>query len=91
VFDDTCYFIGLNSYEEAIILNTILNHPIAFDFYNSVIFWDSKRPITKQNLQQLDFVKFIQEIGHNELLELVLQTDPNVNSDIISSELQKMA
>ncbi|MFX0185065.1 MAG: SAM-dependent methyltransferase [Candidatus Hodarchaeota archaeon] len=91
VFDDTCYFIGLTSYEEAIILNTILNHPIAIGFFNSVIFWDSKRPITKQKLQQLDFDKFIKEIGYDELLELITQTDQNVNSDLISSELQKMA
>lgn len=57
VFDDTCYFIPLDSYEEALELLKIFNHQITKAFFESFIFWDSKRPITKEILQKLDITK----------------------------------
>lgn len=69
VFDDTCYFIPAKSLEEAATLHSLLNHPIAHEFYHSFIYWDAKRPITKQILQQLDLKKLNSEIGYSRLLD----------------------
>ncbi len=57
VFDDTCYFLPCHSYQEAQHLFSLLNHPIAQEFYQSLIFWEAKRPITKHVLEQLDLSK----------------------------------
>lgn len=53
VFDDTCYFVGCKSEEEARTLTNFLNSTAVKEFYNSLIFWDAKRPITVEILSQL--------------------------------------
>ncbi len=90
VFDDTCYFIPLDSYEEAIILHTILRHPITDEFYSSFIFWDAKRPITKQILRQLDLKELMLEIGYSNVLKIINENFPALNSDALSKSIRKM-
>jgi hypothetical protein len=53
VFDDTCYFLACESEEEARRLASFLNSEPAREFYSSLIFWDAKRPITAEVLNQL--------------------------------------
>jgi hypothetical protein len=53
VFDDTCYFLACEKEEEARALTNFLNSTPAREFYNSLIFWDAKRPITVEILSQL--------------------------------------
>jgi hypothetical protein len=90
VLDDTCYFIPANSFEEAIILHSLLNHPITQEFYHSLIYWDAKRPITIQILQQLDLTKLCLEIGYSALLELVQARDEKINVDLLTFTLNQL-
>ena len=53
VFDDTCYFLACDKEEEAKALADFLNSTPVREFYNSLIFWDAKRPITVEILSQL--------------------------------------
>lgn len=88
VLDDTCYLIPANSFEEAVLLYTLLNHPVVKEFYTSFIHWDAKRPIQKRILQYLDFKKACDEIGHNKILNLAFENFPLANfekmEDILS-------
>jgi len=54
VLDDTCYFIPCKSKNEAQYLKELLNTKIAKRFYESFIFWDSKRPIKIDILKRLN-------------------------------------
>ncbi|MFX0087383.1 MAG: methyltransferase domain-containing protein [Candidatus Hodarchaeota archaeon] len=90
VFDDTCYFISINSFEEAILLYSLLNHSISLEFYESFIHWDAKRPITKQILQSLDLKKIYKEIGREKTLELVQNQVHESNIEIIEQMLEKL-
>ena len=63
VFDDTVNFIALENAEEARELAELLNSGTADIFYKSLIFWDSKRPITVQLLKSLDIDGLLQELG----------------------------
>src|SRR5208282_6139109 len=54
MLDDTCYFVPCESAEQASILAAILNEESCLSFFNSLIFLDSKRPVTKKVLQRLD-------------------------------------
>ncbi|MFX1514223.1 MAG: SAM-dependent DNA methyltransferase, partial [Promethearchaeota archaeon] len=90
VLDDTCYFIPAKSPEEALILHTILNHPFAHDFYHTFIFWDAKRPITKQILQQLDLCQLSKEIGSEEILEVLYRNYSGLNSKSLNSALDNV-
>ena len=54
VFDDTCYLFPCESEEESQVLFELVTSPIATEFWSSLIFWDSKRPITSKLLNTLD-------------------------------------
>ncbi len=90
VFDDTCYFISVNSFEEAILFYSLLNHSISKEFYESFIHWDAKRPITKQILKSLDFKKIYKEMGHKKILELIQEQEADLNVEIIEQVLEKL-
>ena len=55
--DDTCYFIPCQSQEEAALLFELLASATAKEFLNSLVFPDSKRPITADVLRRLSFVE----------------------------------
>ena len=54
LLDDTCYFIGFNTHEEAKIVQTELNKPEVQEFIESFMFIDAKRAITKDLLMRID-------------------------------------
>lgn len=66
--DDTCYFIPCSNLEEAGILSGILNHPLSVEFLDSIIFKDSKRPITKKALQQISIQRIADKLDKNEVI-----------------------
>lgn len=54
VLDDTCYFIPFEDATEAAVVTALLNSDPAQSLLQSLVFWDSKRPITKKLLARLD-------------------------------------
>ncbi len=54
VLDDTCYFLPFDSPAEAAVTTAVLNSPPVTQLIESLVFWDSKRPITKRLLQRID-------------------------------------
>jgi hypothetical protein len=54
VLDDTCTFIACRSASEAALVCELLMSQQAKSFFESRIFWDAKRPITADVLNQLD-------------------------------------
>ena len=63
VLDDTCYFLPCSTQEDAESLVALLNSKEAKGFFQSFVFWDSKRPITAQLLATLDLTKLAGEFG----------------------------
>ncbi len=71
VLDDTCYFVPCNSAREAEMLISILNSATAHQFFSALIFWDTKRPITVEILNQLDIFALAKTLGvFDKLVEL---------------------
>lgn len=54
VLDDTCYFLPCRTEQDARVLAELLNSKAARGFLRSLVFWDSKRPVTAQLLARLD-------------------------------------
>jgi len=73
MLDDTCYFIGFETIEEAQIAQKILNSNIVQAFLKAIIFFDAKRPITKDILMRIDMEKAYNLLG--------LETKTAENSD----------
>ena len=62
MLDDTCYFLGFDNLESAIITLALLNSSECTAFLKSVAFLDSKRPYTKEILQRIDLRKLCMSI-----------------------------
>ncbi len=60
VFDDTVYFLGLNDKNQAEKTFEILRSAEVRSFYESLIFWDEKRPIKSSILNRLNLPKLLE-------------------------------
>ncbi|MHA1210936.1 MAG: hypothetical protein ACTSSH_00610 [Candidatus Heimdallarchaeota archaeon] len=67
IFDDTCYFIGFEKYEAALLCCTALNSCQTIEFLESISFSDSKRPFTKEILMRIDLEKIVKKLTFSEL------------------------
>lgn len=76
VLDDTCYFIPCQTKEEADLIAGLLNSGTANEFYSALIFWDSKRPITVDVLQQLRLEALASHVHIDEDLAAFAETKP---------------
>ncbi|MCL2683564.1 MAG: SAM-dependent methyltransferase [Bacteroidales bacterium] len=56
LLDDTCYFIGFNTFEEAQEIQNLLNQLETQEFIESFMFTDAKRAITKDLLMRIGLV-----------------------------------
>jgi hypothetical protein len=63
VFDDTCYFLSFRHEAQAHVVQTLLHSEPAQEFLRSLIFWDSKRPVTAETLNNLDLRELANELG----------------------------
>lgn len=63
--DDTCNFISCKSLEEANFVYELLISSIVKILLESLIFWDSKRPITTEVLNKLNLRKIAEELNYS--------------------------
>ena len=61
VFDDTVYFLSFDDEQVADKIFMLLTSQLAIDFYESLIFWDEKRPIKSSILNCLDLSAIIHD------------------------------
>jgi len=62
-FDDACYFLPFHHREETEVVAEILNSQPCLRFISSLLFEDSKRPITVELLQRLNLYAIAEEAG----------------------------
>ena len=63
VFDDTVYFLNMNSREEAEFIAELFNSEMAKTFLESMILWSDKRPITSELLKRVHVRKLAEKLG----------------------------
>lgn len=63
IFDDACYFLPFDDESEARVVADILNSNVCREFLDSLIFTDSKRPVTVELLQRLNIRAIAEEAG----------------------------
>ncbi len=72
VLDDTCYFLSCSTRAEANLLARLLNSDTAKEFFDSLVFWDAKRPITVALLRRLDLLALARELNLQSYLNQYL-------------------
>ncbi len=75
MLDDTCYFIGFDNLAYAQIAHSLLNHETTRQFLNSIIFPDSKRPITKEILMRIDFRAIYDSLSYGVIKDSITDLD----------------
>ncbi|MBI3920431.1 MAG: SAM-dependent DNA methyltransferase, partial [Armatimonadetes bacterium] len=84
VLDDTCYFIPCETEQEATFLCDLLNSQIAGRFIASLVFPDSKRPVTIDVLKRIDLMR----VG--ERLDRARETQDYLAPPAIESSHQRL-
>ena len=85
--DDTCYSIPCKSKEEAEFLIELLESAPAREFLQSLIFTDSKRPITIDVLRRLSLVELARRLGRLEELQQFVEPVPEGDEDAMQMSL----
>ncbi len=88
MLDDTCYFVPCATPEQAATLTAMLNEESCLSFLNSLIFLDSKRPVTKKVLQRIDLSALLRRIDRKAIAtsaseRLKLLGLPSIDADSI--------
>ena len=87
MLDDTCYFISCNNNEEAKLLSGLLNSEAAKKFIRSLVFFDSKRPVTLDILRRLDLMALAEELGKKELLQRFVACPKKCQAETLQKNL----
>jgi hypothetical protein len=78
--DDTCNFLSCRTESEARMLYSLLTNEAITIFLNSIIFWDSKRPITTEILNSIDLKKIAMEKFLDTRYNMLAACNATVNS-----------
>ena len=67
MLDDTCYFLGFDTYPDALFTASLLNSPTIKQFIKSIVFSDAKRPYTKAALMRIDLAQAASQFSFDNL------------------------
>lgn len=70
MLDDTCYYLGFETYEEALFGCTALNSRISKGLLEAITFQDSKRPYTKEVLMRVPLSRILKELTFDEIISI---------------------
>ncbi len=89
LIDDTCYSLSFDEEWMAYLICALLNHPKVSQFLSSVIFSDSKRPITKGVLERIKLNAVYEQANIDQLTNRVTDSfGKSVNFDRIGVDKQ---
>ncbi|TAL69505.1 MAG: hypothetical protein EPN82_06635 [Bacteroidetes bacterium] len=83
--DDTCYFLGFDNLENALIVFSLMNDENIINFIESITFNDIKRKFTKDVLMRIDYEKISQFISYTDVKRKLNLLIPQY-SEIINEE-----
>lgn len=67
MLDDTCYFLGFETFTDALFTAALLNHPLVLGFLDAIVFPHAKRPYTKGALMRIALAKAAERVGFDAL------------------------
>jgi len=84
MLDDTGYFLGFDTYLDALFAVSVLNSASVKQFLSSIVFRDAKRPYTKEVLMRVNLARAASHLSLQDL-QLVWKT-ANYQPQIVISE-----
>lgn len=89
MLDDTCYFLPCSSWDQAVIIETLLNSNLCLEFLNSIVFWDAKRPVTKKLLQRIDLYALLKQENRTTFLDVVTKKMLQLQNNLDLNEIRR--
>ena len=87
--DDTCYSLSFDEEWKAFLICALLNHPKVSQFLASIVFSDSKRPITKAVLERIKLNAVYEQVNVDQLTDRAADSlGRSVNLDRINVDKQ---
>jgi len=86
MLDDTCYFLGFDDIDDAVLTWAILNNRHTQQLLSSIVFLDSKRPFTKDVLMRIDIPSIISDISLRQMQEQISRIEDEIEF-IINEEI----
>ena len=90
MLDDTCYFLGFDDRDTALLVAFLLNSPPMLEFLESIAFNDAKRPFTKDLLMRLDLSAAFERQTREEFEQFWQAHGERVSDVPFTPELLKM-
>lgn len=90
--DDTCYLVPCDSEEEARLIETLLNSEHCQRFLSSLVFKDSKRPLTSEILRRISLAGIAKRMGRFDELAAFTESCPypgNKNDQQLNLALER--
>ena len=96
MLDDTCYFIGFDTYSDAVFAATALMSAPIQNLLKALVFADAKRPYTKEVLMRLDIERVIANMSPDQMRDIwqeqhympPVSFDPNARMHFCSAQNQ---
>ncbi len=63
MLDDTCYFVGFDTYLEALFTTSLFNSTPIKQLLRSIAFMDAKRPYTKEVLMRVNVTRAVSHLS----------------------------
>lgn len=67
MLDDTCYFLGFDTYLDALFTASVLNSRAVQKLLQTIVFADAKRPYTKKVLMRIDLTQAANQLSLPDL------------------------
>lgn len=91
LLDDTCYFLGFDTYIEALFTASLLNSQIVTRFLGSIVFTDAKRPYTKEILMRIDLARVASLVTFETLKQFWQKVGYNPRVSITATDFEEFA
>jgi hypothetical protein len=89
MLDDTCYFLGFDTYVDALFVASLINSPMIKQFLQSIVFSDAKRPYTKKVLMRIDLPQLSSRISFDSLQAFWDEIGYEPRSSVTASEFEE--
>lgn len=86
-FDDACYYLSFEKEDVARVVLDTLNSRVCMRFLNTLVFADSKRPVTVDLLQRLDLAAIAEQAGLGERWRSIKKAHYSVGEGVPQMEL----
>jgi hypothetical protein len=89
MLDDTCYFVGFDTFPDALFTASLLNGQMVKRLLRSVVFADAKRPYTKEVLMRINLARVASKTSLQMLHEFWAAIDYEPQTPITESDWER--